>query len=308
MDFLESDAIVAEAVSVLRRELAKLSAREVALNDALLVKSQAEKRLIACTGLREEVDKLKRKKKEVKQHMKEQESINPNQLDSLQAKIDKSTAKAKRYQGLKSDIQKEIETLQQNLREPPKPLLYEQILAGYPSVSRPGKHELEPVGKDWQSLEEILNFNEYTEKQIPESVLLPYSIGWYPPHAVVFAPTITFNERTRRWIPFSLSHGYDGKSYHLFVSNCSSIFYRGIYKFRRIQNHKCSDIRQAKGFDGCVDQILDFTNFASSTKDDWKYLEYLFLDDVLPLECMVLQCLGFDRDLYENLIQQYRSK
>lgn len=58
----------------------------------------------------------------------------------------------------------------------------------------------------------------------------------------------------------------------------------------------------------CVDQILDFTNFASSTKDDWKYLEYLFLDDVLPLECMVLQCLGFDRDLYENLIQQYRSK
>lgn len=67
MDFLESDAIAAEAVSVLRRELAKLSTREVALNDALLVKSQAEKCLIACTGLREEVDKLKRKMKEVKQ-------------------------------------------------------------------------------------------------------------------------------------------------------------------------------------------------------------------------------------------------
>jgi hypothetical protein len=130
-------------------------------------------------------------------------------------------------------------------------------------------------------------------------------------------------------MPFSVSQGYDGNSYHLFVSTSSRIFYRGFYKFRRLQDHKCSDIRGALGFDKvrsnfhesllhgvqrlspvkCMRQVLDFAISPSiSTNGDWKYLENLFWDDVLPLECMVLQCLGFDHDLYENLIQQYRSK
>lgn len=78
---------------------------------------------------------------------------------------------------------------------------------------------------------------------LPKSCYLPYSVGWHPPHAVVFAPTIALNQSTGSWMPFSISKGYDGKTYHLFLPHRSYLFYRGIYRFQRIQDHKFDDIR-----------------------------------------------------------------
>lgn len=34
----------------------------------------------------------------------------------------------------------------------------------------------------------------------------------------------------------------------------------------------------------------------------------MIIDGVLPLETMLLECLGFDEDLYDALVRQYRTR
>lgn len=91
----------------------------------------------------------------------------------MKAEVDKNVEKVKKYTTRIQKVilpaphllfitlvivQQEKETIN-NLQERLKPLSYDQILACYPDVSRSSEDiEQEPVGRDWQSLEEILDY------------------------------------------------------------------------------------------------------------------------------------------------------
>lgn len=55
-------------------------------------------------------------------------------------------------------METEIRKRQHNTDRPPQTQLYTQILAGYPSVSRPDITSLQPVGNSWEGIDEILLF------------------------------------------------------------------------------------------------------------------------------------------------------
>ncbi|KAF9444298.1 hypothetical protein P691DRAFT_712076 [Macrolepiota fuliginosa MF-IS2] len=338
MNFLESPAVTQQAVSVMKKELKKLGRRESKLEAQIsaaqahlnensdlvqqrpaaantlvnILTTQAEDASLRVQKLRSEVGSLQEDISRVRQGTEESTSDTEDTV-VLRAGLLKYVARGEKYrdrvQSLqleKTALEKEIQERQNNTNFDRVPL-YKRVLAGYPPVSRPYINNLDPVADYWEDLEEILQFNEYTRSCLSNSHYMPYGVVWHDPHAVIFWPSCVFNSRSRKWEPSHFSQGYDGQTYNLFLGRGSYLFYRGTYQFHRTQDHTWNAINDKYSYI-FLKQALDLSIPHQPSNVDRQTLRGLILDNVLSLECTLLQCVGFDEELYRSLVRRFYDR
>ncbi|KAF5345397.1 hypothetical protein D9756_010987 [Leucocoprinus leucothites] len=180
-------------------------------------------------------------------------------------------------------------------------------LRGYPRVIRPRFKDLVPVGKLGETLEDILYYDAATTHFSSHSYYLPYTVEWCGPHAVLFTPTSAFNPIPMTWGPFSIPHAEDGKIYHLFLQRGLKIFYWGSYRLHRLQYHVLSDLDK-RCMNRHLSQILEIATPRFTPREILRTFEQLVMDDVVPLECITFECIGFSHELYGRLAHRLERK
>ncbi|KAF9444297.1 hypothetical protein P691DRAFT_350677 [Macrolepiota fuliginosa MF-IS2] len=182
-------------------------------------------------------------------------------------------------------------------------------------LKRPAHGTLVPIAKKGVQLREYLLSRTDTQAYANTVLFLPGRFSWCTTartyhHALAFGPTHTFNIQSRQWEKGTFMEPLYGQTREFFYEDKGDVFYSGTYRCIRLDNPIIN--WPEPGVQGLVPYIMaetalseDFRNAPCSHAHKGT-VSKLYREGVLKLECMGLQCVGFDKELYKHLVAQYQ--
>ncbi|KAF5344764.1 hypothetical protein D9756_011060 [Leucocoprinus leucothites] len=271
----------------------------------------------------QQVSSLRSQARDAKKQIKEMSKLR-KQFKSLENQRDKAREEAKKSKALYKDLKQHRNKLNANTDDasesnPEGNGPFSIMSALPPSPTRPRQGSLLPViegsfnpTKLCAYLMANLNTRRYTEN----SIIFPGRFSWCASpggyhHALAFEPTHVFNIQTRSWEKGLLMESLYGMVRELFYVQKGKTYYAGTYKCIRFENSSIrlpdSEIEGLTSIAIAEAALSDEFSNAPSSVTHRGTLSKLYREGVLMVECMGLQCVGFNKQLYKELLAQYAS-
>ncbi|TFK33293.1 hypothetical protein BDQ12DRAFT_589717, partial [Crucibulum laeve] len=122
-------------------------------------------------------------------------------------------------------------------------------------------------------------------------------------HALAFGPLHSLDETTSAWVESSSFTSVYDRTVELFFHSKDCIYYAGSYHCHNFRKNHPRGIRISR--DLSAHAIADAAiTFEGGPR---RVLTNFYIDGVLQVECVGLQCVGFDHTLYEALLERFNA-
>ncbi|KAJ7175014.1 hypothetical protein C8R43DRAFT_596693 [Mycena crocata] len=181
-------------------------------------------------------------------------------------------------------------------------LLYHQFMAKYPTLmDRPTFANVQPVGRITSPGE--LEFFTHNQPNSRPHVHFPKRMHWCAKdiHAIVYHPTHEYLPLSNQWVTPPSIMSLAGQTFDLFVTRKNFVCYAGIYTLHSLRQVHLPG--SPIPTDVCPAAIQHAAGIAKAMS--LKIVE-CFPGGQIKTECFGLQCLGFDKVLYEVLRRRFQ--
>jgi len=176
---------------------------------------------------------------------------------------------------------------------------------------RPESHFLMPIGDREMDLAPLLSSHPALRKYSQTSMQFGNTIKWYNQsyHALVFGPSPEHElSEGGVWSPSSDFSSLHGKARHLFFEDGERLLYAGFY--RCFTAHEWSEEGALCPSEGkMIRTIVDAPRPPGNIVHKYgkQKVTQMYQNGILRLDCMILQCVGFDHALYNKLLHLYKK-
>ncbi|KAF8888164.1 hypothetical protein CPB84DRAFT_1786362 [Gymnopilus junonius] len=183
---------------------------------------------------------------------------------------------------------------------------------------RPRTNALSPIHHTDVNLKKYLAADKRTSKCSTNFLYLPGLLRWCPKkvHAIAMGPIHVFDSDKGHWVKKSIFETLYGKTFSLFYKNGFETYYVGTYQAVKLLDMFPDGFHDSKIFnDGLSMSALADATFSSERKikngagqpPSSSNIRQLYLDGILKIEPLGLQCVGFDQNLYMALKVRYET-
>ncbi|KAJ6618674.1 hypothetical protein B0H10DRAFT_1223077 [Mycena sp. CBHHK59/15] len=122
-------------------------------------------------------------------------------------------------------------------------------------------------------------------------------------HAMAYAPTHHYDRAASKWLPGSDLAGLYGGTRHLFIVNNDLVFYAGLYQCHSLNHLYPGGTAPPREISS--KEIRDAALGAAWQYPSDSIIKECFPDSIIKVECIGLQCVGFDAQLYGSLLRRF---
>ncbi|KAF8888165.1 hypothetical protein CPB84DRAFT_1786364 [Gymnopilus junonius] len=189
-----------------------------------------------------------------------------------------------------------------------------EYMLKFPKVDhRPRYNTLRPVYHSGMDLKKYLAADKRTSACSANFLFLPGLFAWCPKvhHAFAIGPVHIFESKKGRWIEKSIFESLYDKTFSLFYKYETGTYYAGTYKAIKLLDFARADFKTGKfllrawyALDATLPGEKNNGRQPSLVHDT---VRQLYLDGVLKVEPLGLQCVAFDHGLYAGLKDRYEK-
>ncbi|CAA7269822.1 unnamed protein product [Cyclocybe aegerita] len=189
---------------------------------------------------------------------------------------------------------------------------FKKYMSALPRYSeRPAPAQLRPICHEGVDLNAYLSADSRTASCAQSLLYSPGRMTWTSSdahHALILGPIHVFDDLRKTWQKVStLRHLYD-QTFHVFFPRNNCILYGGLYKVHSFRD---------KHPDGCLLSGASGLSLAEATIVNASSVGHnprsikpsdiarLYMDGILKVEPVGLQCVGFDKELYGVLKRKF---